>query len=696
MNTAPDENKNLPEFLKNTVASGSVNPENLTSAEPSALKKTFITISLIWFLLVLVYIQFALGWGGLTALLPGEFMAFLAWVFIPLLLILWLVALLKRTSLTANQALVVEKSLKKILYSQDENALTDIITQALKSEIKNLTAVSEQLTKQTGTLKEALAAKAEDFSKVGAVLESCFTSGLDKLSDASARLVKDCQAVAAVAEQSSDKFSSYSATFQTDAKNLSDELNPLINETLATAEHLKNILRDSKNQIEQTTTYFENFAAQTQKNIESVSAELNANGSKLEKTFLQTADNCEEIYKRLDSGISHIENSLKTHKELAAEQSALLDKNSAYLDGKLGEYGRLISMEVEAMIERSSTLDTNVKSQIQTLSSARDSIEKILDGANNSLEQKSAKAVKNISKIVETLESELSKLNEFIKKTENKNGEIQSAAEKITHKIGDISADLSKRVDELKNNAVEAIDKFNEVSGEVQKNTSQLKETANVIVAKGKEGTLSLENQRESIVKTVEALEDVKSRIAQIGQALQATSDNTAEAFNVYKAQIDDIGSLINRQVEVLNDSRLRSEEQLYGLKRKYEELSVDNFMDQSAGVIRELENLSVDINRMFNTDEDDLWKKFYNGDHGVFARYVVKNLNRKQIVKIREEYEKNQDFRQMADKYMQDFEVLMDAAHNSEKPEVLLAILSNTDIGKIYYVIARSLDKLN
>ena len=423
---------------------------------------------------------------------------------------------------------------------------------------------------------------------------------------------------------------------------------------------------------------------------------MNANGSKLEKTFLQTADNCEEIYKRLDSGISHIENSLKTHKELAAEQSALLDKNSAYLDGKLGEYGRLISMEVEAMIERSSTLDTNVKSQIQTLSSARDSIEKILDGANNSLEQKSAKAVKNISKIVETLESELSKLNEFIKKTENKNGEIQSAAEKITHKIGDISADLSKRVDELKNNAVEAIDKFNEVSGEVQKNTSQLKETANVIVAKGKEGTLSLENQRESIVKTVETLEDVKSRIAQIGQALQATSDNTAEAFNVYKAQIDDFGSLINRQVEVLNDSRLRSEEQLYGLKRKYEELSVDNFMDQSAGVIRELENLSVDINRMFNTDEDDLWKKFYNGDHGVFARYVVKNLNRKQIVKIREEYEKNQDFRQMADKYMQDFEVLMDAAHNSEKPEVLLAILSNTDIGKIYYVIARSLDKLN
>ena len=98
----------------------------------------------------------------------------------------------------------------------------------------------------------------------------------------------------------------------------------------------------------------------------------------------------------------------------------------------------------------------------------------------------------------------------------------------------------------------------------------------------------------------------------------------------------------------------------------------------------------------MFNKDEDELWKKFYNGDHGVFARYIVKNLNRKQIVKIREEYEKNQDFRQMADKYIRDFEALMEAARNSERPEVLLAMLSNTDIGKIYYVMARALDRLN
>ena len=74
----------------------------------------------------------------------------------------------------------------------------------------------------------------------------------------------------------------------------------------------------------------------------------------------------------------------------------------------------------------------------------------------------------------------------------------------------------------------------------------------------------------------------------------------------------------------------------------------------------------------------------------------MVKNLNRKQIVKIRDEYEKNTDFRKIADSYISDFESLMTAARNAEKPEILLAMLSNTDVGKIYYVIARALDRIN
>ena len=72
-------------------------------------------------------------------------------------------------------------------------------------------------------------------------------------------------------------------------------------------------------------------------------------------------------------------------------------------------------------------------------------------------------------------------------------------------------------------------------------------------------------------------------------------------------------------------------------------EKSMANFMNETSELVTKLENLSVDINKFFNEDEeDDLWKKFCSGDHAVFARNIVKKLNRKQIIKIRDEYERN------------------------------------------------------
>ena len=122
----------------------------------------------------------------------------------------------------------------------------------------------------------------------------------------------------------------------------------------------------------------------------------------------------------------------------------------------------------------------------------------------------------------------------------------------------------------------------------------------------------------------------------------------------------------------------------------------MSNFMNETSELITRLENLSVDINKFFNADEeDDLWKRFYSGDHAVFARNIVKKLNRKQIIKIRDEYEKNTDFRALTDKYISDFETLITAAQNAERSEVVLSMISGSDIGKIYYVVARAIDRL-
>ncbi len=695
MNLTTDDAKKIPDFLQNatpqTTADNSFVPQT-----GSLTAKYLILIISSWFLIFFGYIYFLFGWENLSALQPSEFSLFMASAFISLAFLLLLTTIIRRNFLISRQAEMAQKSLERILYAKDENALSKIISHALQKQVTTLTDAAINLSKQTAALKQELNVKAEDFSKAGAVLDDIFSKNLNLLANSAETLIGQCQSAAENAEKSASLFSLKADELKSNAQALNNELNPLINETIVTADHLKNILGDSKNFVAQAKAEALSFQDTSRKNLESLSEILIEQSSKLKKTFLQTADNCESIYKRLDNGISHIENSLKTHKDLAAEQSGLIERNSSYLDNKLGEYGKLISLEVEAMIERSSTLEMNVKKQLATLSSARENIDNILNGANSSLEKKSALAANNIKKIISNLDDELSKLNNFIKKTENKNSEIQTAAEKITSKIGEISLDLGTKVDDLKNRAVEAIDKFNEVSGIVQKNTALLSESASTIVNKGKEGAESLEKQHANINEAVNELDDVKSRIAEIGRALNITAANTMDTITGYKSQISELSQLMDSQINRLEEQKLRSETHLTELKKQYDELSIGNFINESSAMIEVLENMAVDLNNVLNgNDNDDLWKKFYNGDHAVFARNIVKNLNRKQIVKIREEYEKNKDFRELTNRYILNYETLLKAAQKCEKPETVLAMLSGADLGKIYYITAKALDRL-
>ena len=99
----------------------------------------------------------------------------------------------------------------------------------------------------------------------------------------------------------------------------------------------------------------------------------------------------------------------------------------------------------------------------------------------------------------------------------------------------------------------------------------------------------------------------------------------------------------------------------------------------------------------MLNTkDEEDLWKKFYNGDTQVFIRSIAKNMNNSQINLLRKEFEKNDNLRKLVNTYMQEFEILVEKSKKHEHSAVLMAVISGADLGRLYYILAKALNKLN
>lgn len=687
------QNPKIPDFLENR----SENEEITTFSDTlHPLMKTFILLGMIWIFSVFTYLHFFYGWSSLSALTPADFSLFLAFFFIFPLIIGLLLILVKRFYSSLQQNEIVEKTLGRFLKTNDENLLSKIINKALQTQIEELNTTLQFLSAQTDSLKQELTTKAEDFQTISQTLDNAAKQNLARVDENKNEYINLCRELSLKAQETAGILKQNTDTLKENADQIYQELNPLIDETTVTANHLKNMISEAKSDMELTKNDLSEFSTISKNSLTGLAEMLTKETDKFQKAMLETADGCEQIYQKIDSGISHIENSIKTHKDLAAEQSALLDKNSEFLDSKLGSYGKLISMEVAAMIEKSATLDINLQEQIKKFQNAGQTLGSVVEGAGNSLSSKSEKAIRNIESVINGLSKETEKLSLFVDETENKNTAIKSAAEKMSEQIKKLSSSLGLKVEDLRMRAVVAIDKFNEVAKTIEKNTMQLSENTNVLVTKGKQGAEFINTQQNVLNKTAENFDNLKKQIKEIENGLNQTSQKSQNVFHEFEKQVNQFDQTLKTHLKELEDEHIKSERNLKEIKARYASLGLSGFMGQMAHMVEDLENLSVNLNHYFDKDaEDDLWKRFYAGDHGAFAHHMTKKLGRKEIARIRDLYEKDGDFRELSDKYIGEFEVLLNAAEKSDRPETMLSVISGSELGKIYYILARSLDKL-
>jgi hypothetical protein len=112
--------------------------------------------------------------------------------------------------------------------------------------------------------------------------------------------------------------------------------------------------------------------------------------------------------------------------------------------------------------------------------------------------------------------------------------------------------------------------------------------------------------------------------------------------------------------------------------------------------MVEKLQSLSVDISRLFQSDIDDkTWREFHSGDQSVFLRKILKNLDRTQIAAIREKYEDDGDFRDYVNRYIAEFETLLNQARAADRADVLTGTFTSAEVGKLYLVLSRALGRL-
>ncbi len=109
------------------------------------------------------------------------------------------------------------------------------------------------------------------------------------------------------------------------------------------------------------------------------------------------------------------------------------------------------------------------------------------------------------------------------------------------------------------------------------------------------------------------------------------------------------------------------------------------------------LADMAVDLDAISTeaTPGSDEWKRYLEGDRGVFARNLAGVIDEGAIDRITTLYREDENFHATANAYMSEFEALLARAREGDSGGLLTSSILSADTGKIYLAIAYALGRL-
>ena len=508
--------------------------------------------------------------------------------------------------------------------------------------------------------------------------------------------------------------------------------------------------RSSVSSLQDSCTHIQNAETELSKTGASVYKLIDEHAKNIDLAAVRLRSQSEEINNALNeqaNSLTEVANTLATQSRLGeaslAQQFKYLSDATTNISLKMKEVNDNFHSNTDHIFETSTKLAYEFDVLGDRLIKAGEDVSKISKNSMKSMDQVSLaltqnsedldvavkQSVERIGSIFGEYEKYIAGFNTVTAETSTGVIEINSLISAQRDKMVQISNDTKKLVDcfntvlndtsnQLADRANDAYDKVKGLGKDLKNLGLQMEEAAKVSAA---HMSNSADKLRASISEIAANAERISNDILGSGEvfikqsnALVAATDDTvgkvnsamgtlletSHNFNISSENIikDAIRfkDNISNQIKELGEHSRKADDTLKTLTTAYQGIQIEGFLKQAGSIIEKLESISVDINRVFNPkDEDDLWKRFYNGDTDVFVRYLSRNITKTQMSAVRKEFEKNSDFRNQINAYLAEFELLVSAAKKHENSGLLLSVISGADIGKLYYILAKIMDKL-
>jgi hypothetical protein len=107
---------------------------------------------------------------------------------------------------------------------------------------------------------------------------------------------------------------------------------------------------------------------------------------------------------------------------------------------------------------------------------------------------------------------------------------------------------------------------------------------------------------------------------------------------------------------------------------------------------IESLDSMAVDIARMIDHDAAaELWDRYDRGERNVFTRKLYTMQGQRAFEEIRRKYRSDREFMQTVDRYIAEFERLLDEVSREDRGQVVARTYLTSETGKVYTMLAHA-----
>jgi hypothetical protein len=193
----------------------------------------------------------------------------------------------------------------------------------------------------------------------------------------------------------------------------------------------------------------------------------------------------------------------------------------------------------------------------------------------------------------------------------------------------------------------------------------------------------------------VRAAESARTRVDGLGSAFETQASALGNSVDEAYRRIEQYSQAFRDQAAELHDASAAVQARAQALQERDIDQRRDVFLRSATHMIEDLNASAIDLNRVLADDmPDDVWKRYHKGDRSIFARRLLRGKDRLVLPDIKVRFETDERFRIEANRYIEQFETLLDRATDCDPENLLSTTFLTADVGKLYIILSRSLGR--